>query len=328
MRLLVLGGTLFLGRHLVGAALARGHEVTTFTRGRTNPHLFPQVEALHGDRESDVSALRERRWDVVVDTSAYLPRQVEDAALALSQGVDRYCLISSASVYTGFPRERVSESSATHAPLDDPAAVVRVETYGPLKVACEQVALRTFRGAAFIVRPGLLAGPSDPTDRLAYWTKRVAEGGEVLDPGDPAHPVQLLDARDLAAWIVERLEHGQTGIFNVAGTPLSMESLLRTCRDRAGSDATFRWAPDAFLLGHGMRPSADIPLWLPAEAPGTIDDRAARALALHGRPFAETVRDLLADVVAATSTTLGPARPTAISREREQELLSLLRKTP
>lgn len=328
MRVLILGGTLFLGRHIVGAALARGHAVTTLTRGRTNPHLFPQVEALHGDRDTDLSALRERRWDAVVDTSAYLPRHVENAAAILSGCVERYCLVSTATVYTGFPAECVSESSRTHAPLDHPAAVVRGDTYGPLKVACEQVALRAFRDAAFIVRPGLLAGPSDPTVRLAYWTKRVAEGGEMLAPGDPAHPVQLLDARDLAAWIIERLEQRQTGIFNVAGAPLSMESLLRTCRELAGSDATFRWASDAFLLEHGMNPSADIPLWLPVDVPGVIDDRAARALGLRSRPFAETVRDVLADVVAATPTTLGPDRPTAINREREQVLLRFLRETP
>jgi 2'-hydroxyisoflavone reductase len=319
-----MGGTLFLGRHVVETALARGHFVTTFTRGRTNPELFPQVEALHGDRDTDLTALRGRRFDAVVDTSAYFPRQVDAAAAALSRGLDRYCLVSTASVYTGFPAEHVSESSSTLPPADDPATPLRGDTYGSLKVACEQAALRTFRDAAFIVRPGLLAGPFDPTDRLSYWTQRICDGGEVLAPGDPAHPIQLLDARDLADWIVERLEQGQSGISNVAGAPLSMESMLHTCRDLTGSEATFRWASDAFLLGHGLYPSSDIPLWLPADMPGSIDDSAARALGLRSRSFAETVRDSLHDDVTVRRPALGPARPTAMSRAREQDLLRLL----
>lgn len=329
MRLLVLGGTLFLGRHLVQAAMARGHRVTTFTRGRAGPGIFPAAEALLGDRDADMSALRGRRWDAVVDTSAYLPHQVEAAAAVLSESVDRYCLVSTASVYPGFPTEHVSESSAVHRSLDDPAATVRGDTYGPLKVACEQAVLRTFPDAAFIIRPGILAGPWDPTDRLRYWVRRGAEGGEVLAPGLPAHPVQLLDARDLAEWILNRLEQSQAGIFNAAGpgATLSMSSLLETCRAVACVAATFHWAPDAFLLEHGVRPSADIPLWLPAELPGTIDDRAARALGLRNRPFAETVRDVLADDDVPVPQTFGPARPAVISRDRERELLRLLHRT-
>jgi 2'-hydroxyisoflavone reductase len=320
---------LFLGRHVVSAALAKGHDITIFTRGRTNPALFPDVQALRGDRDADVSALRGGRWDAVVDTSAYLPRQVDATAAALTGRVDLYCLVSSVSVYPGFPTQPVSEWSVTHPPLEDPAATLRPETYGPLKVGCEQALMRVYGDGAFIVRPGILVGPSDPSGRLRYWTERISKGGEVLAPGDPAHPVQLLDARDLAEWIVNRLEWSQAGIFNTAGpaAPLTMASLLDTCRAVAESDATFRWASDAFLLEHDVRPSADLPLWQPSDAPGTIDDGAARALGLRHRPFVETVSDVLADDADAVSETTRPTRPVAISREREQELLSLLHRT-
>lgn len=329
VKLLVLGGTLFLGRHLVSAALAKGHDITIFTRGRTNPELFPGVEALRGDRDGDVSALRDGRWEAVIDTSAYLPRQVKATVDMLDGRIGRYCLVSSVSVYASFPMEPASESSATHPPLEDPAATLRPETYGPLKVACEQAVMRAYGDGAFIVRPGILVGPSDPSGRLRYWTERVSQGGEVLAPGDPTHPVQLLDARDLARWIVDRLEWSQAGIFNTAGpaNPLSMASLLDTCRAVAQSDATFRWASDAFLLEHGVRPSADLPLWLPSDVPGTIDDDAARALGLRHRPFAETVSDVHADDAKGVPQATGPTRPVTISRERERELLSLLPRT-
>jgi len=328
VKLLVLGGTQFVGRHVVRAALERGHQVTTFTRGRTNPDLFPEVEAIRGDRDGDHGALRAGTWDAVVDTSAYKPRQAAAAADALKGWVGRYCLISTASVYAAFPDHGATEDAATHAPPDDPEAAVRPETYGPLKVGCERAIVESFGDEALVLRPGVLVGPHDPTGRLGYWVERVAAGGEALAPGDPAHPVQLLDARDLAAWLLALLERGSADVFNASGpaTPLTMGGLLESCRLAAGSDARFTWADDAFLLGRGIRPWVDLPLWLPKGVPGPLlDDRKARAAGLRPRPFIDTVRDILADDALPERAPGGPPRPATLGRDRERELLRALR---
>lgn len=326
MKVLVLGGTLFLGRHVVAAALQCGHRVTTFTRGRTNAGLFPEVEALHGDRDADLSALDARTWDAVVDTSAYLPKQAAVAAAALHGRTGRYCLISTGSVYAAVPPGGASEDTTTHAPADDPEAAGRPDAYGPLKVGCERTIMASFGDRALVVRPGVLAGPHDPTGRLGYWVQRIANGGEILAPGDPAHPVQLLDARDLATWLITLLETGGAGVFNASGplAPLTMGALLETCRTMTASDARLTWADDAFLLGQGLTPWSDLPLWLPAEVPGPIlDSRRAHLAGLRCRPLRDTVRDVLADDVNIQRVVGGPPRPGAISRDRERELLRL-----
>lgn len=327
MKLLVLGGTLFVGRHLVEVALERGHDVTTFTRGRTNPQLFRGVQALRGDRDGDLTALRGQSWDAVVDTSGYLPRPVRATATLLAGAVDTYCFISSASVYATFSAMGAIEGDATHAPAGASVSTVNAETYGPLKVACEREVLTMFANSTLIIRPGVLVGPHDPSGRLAYWVTRVAEGGEMLAPGDPTHPLQLLDARDLAVWLVDLLEQRVSGTFNATGPdePLTMSALLETCAEVSGAEVRFVWAPDDFLLEHGVEPWADLPLWLPRDAVGPmLDTRKARATGLRCRSFAETVRDVLRDQAVVSAPASGPARPRTMSRHRERELRRLL----
>lgn len=326
VKLLVLGGTQFLGRHVVEAALDRGIEVTTFTRGRTNPSLFPHVEKLTGDRDGDHAALRGRSWDAVVDTSSYFPRQTAAAAAVLRDAVDRYVFVSTASVYAEYPPGGATESTPTHVALDD-ASSVGPESYGPLKVACERVIVTTFGERALVTRPGVLIGPHDPTNRFEYWVQRVAEGGEVLAPGDPARQLQLLDARDLVAWLLSAMERGVTGTFNASGPaePMSMSDVLDACRQVANADARLTWVSDGFLLERAVRPWADLPLWLPAEAEGLllVDSRKAYHEGLRCRSIRETIADLLSSGPTPATGSSGPSpRTSAISRSREHELLN------
>jgi nucleoside-diphosphate-sugar epimerase len=326
VKLLLLGGTLFLGRHIVEAALRRGFQVTTFTRGQTNPGLFPAAEKLRGDRSGDVTALCSRTWDAVVDTSAYRPRQAVSTAAVLRNRVGRYVLISTASVYLTFPSGGATEASAVHLPPDDSDATPSPETYGPLKVGCERAITDAFGDRALVIRPGVLAGPHDPTGRLGYWVQRVATGGEVLAAGDPERPLQLLDARDLAAWLITLLEDGGAGILNASGPPslLTMGALLDTCRTVAASDAQLTWADDAILLEQGVTPWSELPLWLPADARGPIlDSRRAYIAGLRCRPLSHTIRDVLQDNVHIEHVAGGPPRPEAISPDRERDLLRL-----
>ena len=319
MRLLVLGGTKFLGRHVVEAALAAGHEVTTFTRGQTNPGLWPGAEMLTGDRDGGLSMLRDREWDGVVDTSGYVPRVVRQGTELLREAVDRYVFVSSISVYGDFSRP-VSEQTAV-AELDDPASENVEADYGALKAACERVVEESFGERGTMARAGLIAGPYDPTDRFTYWPRRLAEGGDVLAPGDPDAPVQLVDARDLAAWLVRLAEHGPGGVFNATGpaAPLTMRTALERVRDAVGSDARLHWRDDETLLAAEVGPWMELPLWLPgADHAGMAraDTRRALAAGLAFRPLEETARDTLA-----WSLEAGEQRPT-LSREREAEILA------
>jgi 2'-hydroxyisoflavone reductase len=229
-------------------------------------------------------------------------------------------------VYATFPASGASEDTATHAPAYDPEPAPGPEAYGPLKVGCERTILDSFGDQALVIRPGVLAGPHDSTGRLGYWVHRVATGGEVLAAGDPAHPVQVLDARDLAAWLIRLLEVHGAGVFNASGPParLTMGTLLETCRAVAASDARLTWVGDAFLLEQGVQPWSDLPLWVPADVPGPIlDSRRAQAAGLRCRPLSDTVRDVLGEDVKIQRVAGGPPRPEAISRDRERELLRL-----
>jgi 2'-hydroxyisoflavone reductase len=204
MNLLILGGTAFLGRHIVESALVQGHTVTLFNRGRTNPDLFPQVETIMGDRKESLDALGRRQWDVVIDTSGYHPNDVCASATWLASHVGRYIFISTISVYADFSQPGIDEN-APIARLDDPAtATLSNETYGPLKSHCEDVVLEIYGPRSLIIRPGLIVGPHDPTDRFTYWPVRAARGGEILAPEGPQLPVQYIDARDLAACSAHR----------------------------------------------------------------------------------------------------------------------------
>jgi 2'-hydroxyisoflavone reductase len=324
MKLLVLGGTAFLGRHLVDAAQARGHEVTLFNRGRTNPDLFPGTERLAGDRDGRLEAMRGRAWDAVVDPSGYVPRVVAQSAELLRDAVGVYVFISTASVYPLQAPDR--DEDAPTETLEDPATEEVLAHYGGLKAACERVVTGVFGARALNVRSGLIVGPHDPTGRFTYWALRVARGGEVLGPGDPGRHVQFIDARDQAAWILDMAEAGRGGTFNVTGPaePLTFAELLRGC------DVT--WVPDEFLLEHGVQPYTEMPLWVPASA-GRLDMPIERALAagLRCRGHQETLRDTRAwaesESAAAGQVDAGGRvrRPAAMTADREAELLGAWR---
>ncbi len=325
MRLLVLGGTAFLGRRLVRAAVDRGHEVTTFTRGQTNPDLFPEVERLTGDREDDLSALSGREFDVAIDTSGYLPRVVRASAELLAGSIESYVFVSSISVYED--ADRLTEETPLQSAVDPDIEDVGAH-YGALKALCEQVAEAALPGRTLIIRPGLVAGPHDYTGRFSYWPRRVEEGGEVLAPGSPEALVWVIDVRDLADWTIRMAERRATGIYNAAGpsSALTIGELLEECRTITGSGARFTWADDGFLLAHGVAPYTELPLWLPAEAGGypRIDFARATAAGLTHRPIGDTIRAVLGEgesgAVPVDAFGL-PRRPAGLEPARERELL-------
>src|SRR4028119_2505797 len=253
MDLLILGGTRFLGRHLVEEALGRGHRVTLFNRGESTPGLFPDVEELRGERGGDLSPLRGRRWDAAIDTSGYLPREVRHSAELLADSAGHYSFVSSISVYEDFVRTGIDEDAPVLEPPDPEPEEMSWELYGGLKVVCERAVEAAMPGRALVVRPGMSVGPHDYTDRFPYWRRRVAEGGDVLAPGDPAQQVQLIDARDRAGWMVRMAEEGRTGVFNATGPEyeLTMRGLLECIREATGTAAWLVRAPGGLRRGGG-----------------------------------------------------------------------------
>jgi 2'-hydroxyisoflavone reductase len=319
MRLLVLGGTKFLGRHAVDAALAAGHEVTLFTRGQTSPELFPEAEHLRGDRDGGLDALAGRSWDGVIDTSGFVPRIVRQSAELLRDSVQRYVFVSSISVYDDFSAP-VDESSPV-AQLEDPLSEEVLEHYGALKAACEEVVEEAYGDRSARVRAGLIVGPYDATDRFTYWPRRIAAGGDVLCPGNPDAPVQFVDVRDLGAWLVKLALEGPGGVFNATGpaAPLSFVELLDRMRTTIGSDAKFVWTDEQRILAADVQPWTELPLWLPgSEHAGMARADISRALAagLTFRPLEETIDDTLA-----WDRTVPGDRPT-LRHEKEQEILA------
>jgi len=329
MRILIFGGTVFLGRALVEAALARGHTLTLFNRGKSNPDLFADVEQLHGDRATDLNLLRGRRWDAGIDTCGYVPRIVRLSAERLAPATGHYTFISSLSVYADTSQPGVDESAPVGTVQDETVEQVTGETYGPLKALCERAVEQSMPGRALVIRPGLIVGPHDPTDRFTYWPHRAAQGGEVLAPGRPARPVQFIDVRDLAEWTLSMVEANQTGIYNADGPaqPLPMEVLLNTCRAVSGSDAHFTWVSEDFLTEQKVEGWSQMPLWVPESDPSNagffaFDNRKAMAAGLDFRPLAETVRATL------EWDSMRPndhAWRAGLTREREAELLAAWR---
>jgi len=309
VRLLLLGGPRFLGRAVADAALAEGHELTFFNRGRTNPELYPQVERLVGDRAESLEALSGRTWDAVVDTCGYLPEVVRGSAEALStSGV--YCFVSSISVYAHF--RQVHDENGPIAELGDlPADEVTNENYGALKALCEDVVRNVFGDRALVVRPGLIVGPHDPTGRFTYWPHRVARGGEVLAPAPPEAPTQVIDVRDLGAWIVDLCGRRVGGTYNATHPGVSWVELLATCRTVARSDAAITWVDPAFLVEHEVGPWMELPLWLndpDAEYADRVDVSRAVAAGFTFRPLEDTVRGTLEDAERTEATGLAPER--------------------
>jgi 2'-hydroxyisoflavone reductase len=332
MNLLILGGTVFLGRYLVEAALAHDHAVTLFNRGQHNSELFPDVEKLRGDRDGGLEVLRGRRWDAVIDTSGYLPRVVRASAELLADAVEHYTFISSISVYPHF-RSVGMDESAPVATLDDPTIEeITGESYGPLKALCEQAVEQALPGRTLNVRPGLIVGPHDYSDRFTYWVRRVAQGGELLAPAHPNWHTQIIDVRDLAEWTLGMAERQQIGVYNATGPDydLTIGQLLDTCHAVSGSDARFTWVSEAFLAENEVTPWSELPLWIPQSDPdmqGFSDVSCAKAIAagLSFRDLATTARDTLAW----DATRVDRAEPAAralqpragLAPEREAELL-------
>lgn len=322
MRLLIIGGTRFLGRALVDAALDAGYTVTLFNRGQTNPDLYPQLETLTGDRDGGLDVLRGRRWDAVIDTCGYVPRLVRDSATLLADAVELYTFISTLSVYADPSVVGVDEDAPLATVEDEAAEEVTGDTYGGLKVLCENAAMEVMNGRALLVRPGLIVGPHDPTDRFTYWPVRVDRGGEVLAPGPFDAAVQIVDARDLAAWTLDATAQRLTGPYNVTGPAetLTMADVLRTCHEVAGSEAEFTWVSEEFLLENEVAPYSEMPLWVPSNLAGfnAFDISKALDAGLTFRPLTDTVRDTLAwAVVRPDDYTLRAGMPP----EREAELL-------
>lgn len=335
MNLLILGGTVFLGRHLVESALARGHRVTMFNRGRHDSKLFPEVERLYGDRRVDLEKLGGRRWDAVIDTCGYVPSVVGASARLLSQFVERYTFISSQSVYADFEINGIDESYPVQTltdeqvreaesikPGDGIVAVSYGAMYGGLKAICERTVEEEMPGRALSIRSGLIVGPNDYSDRFTYWVRRIADGGEVLAPGDYDFPVQFVDVRDLAGWIIRMSETRQTGVFNATGPDrnLTMKEMLATIRDASESNASFTWVSEQFLKDAGVAGWSELPLWLPSEDNivnfFSVDCCKAKSRGLSFRPLLETARDTLE-----WDRSRNSELRAGLTRDREKELL-------
>jgi 2'-hydroxyisoflavone reductase len=313
---LVLGGTKFLGRATVEAALARGHEVTLFNRGQTNPDLFPETEKLHGDREHDLAALTGRTWNAVVDPSGYLPGVVRASAEMLAGSVGFYLFVSSLSVYADRSKTMV-EGDGLEELRDMPAdrLLEDFSNYGALKALAEQAVAETFPDAHANVRPGLIVGPHDPTGRFTYWPHRIARGGDVAAPAPPEDRVQFIDVRDLADWMVGLCERGAGGELNAVNEGVSWLHLLETCREVSGSEASFVWIDGTFLLDHGVEQWMGLPLWIEDEADKGLhraDISRANETGLAHRPLAETVEATLEHAETTEAAGLSPEREAAL----------------
>lgn len=337
MKLLVIGGTRFVGRHFVAAALARGHELTLFNRGKHSSTPLEGVETIHGDRFSDLNKLEGRHWDALIDTCGLLPRAVRSSAEVLRDAIDVYVFISSQSVYADVSHPGVDESSPTETLTSeqlekvnaiDPAqasAVSLGDMYGGLKVLCEQAAEAVMPDRVLVLRPGLIVGPYDYTDRFTYWVARVARGGEVLAPGSPRKHVQFIDARDLAEWTVAMIEQKRTGVYNCNNRPgeLTMGRVLEECRAVSGSDASFVWIDEEFLLREQVAAWSELPLWLPEAEPSLrgfmfINCDKAIAAGLTFRTLTDTVADTLSWH---KTTSTNEELKAGLDAEKEQRLL-------
>lgn len=290
MQILVLGGTVFVGRAIVEQALDRDHRVTLFSRGLTGVDLFPGAERRTGDRNTgDYSSLADGRWDAVVDVSAYVPRHVSQVEDAVEGSVGRYLLISTGSVYDWTAAGHPADENAPRLSPERSTEEITDDTYGPLKVACEDDALARFGDRATIVRPGIVAGSHDPTDRFTWWVRRAAEG-RVLVPERQDQPVQVVDSRDLAHLVIALLEADRSGIYNAVGPaePTTLAGLVDACAAGAGT------SPEVVVV---PATGADLPLVLDPGDPDIIFERsaaAARAVGLTGTPLAQTAADVLA----------------------------------
>ncbi|NLP53135.1 SDR family oxidoreductase [Bacillus sp. RO1] len=337
MKILVIGGTRFLGRFIVEEALKQGHEVTMFNRGN-HLDLFPQVECIVGDRNKDLSLLEAGKWDVAIDTCGYTPKALAESTRILADKVEHYTFISSISVYKDWIPPNIKEDypvqSLTEKEIEEIGYGTQEQInahYGALKAESERAAEKNMPNKVLHVRSGLLVGPHDYSDRFSYWVNRVAQGGEVLAPGRKEREIQYIDARDMALWILKMADEKITGTFNVTGPtpPATMEGYLSTCKQVSASDAEFIWADESFLLEQQVAPWTEMPLWIPEEHPlvegsdpwrgaSSINIEKALEHRLEVRPLEETVRDVL-DF---ESSRKDEERKAGIHKEKEQNVLN------
>jgi 2'-hydroxyisoflavone reductase len=322
VKLLVIGGTHFVGRAVVEDAVARGHAVTVFHRGPAEPDGFPDVEHLHGDRDGGLDVLRGRSWDTVLDTCGYVPRIVRESAQLLSDAVGQYGFVSTLSVYPDDTPAGADEETPTHRAPNDDTEDVNNDTYGPLKVVCESEAQGAFPGRCLVLRPGYIVGPHDPSDRFTFWVRRAAAGGEMLAPGPPDQALQVVDVRDLATFTLDHLEAGTNDVFGVVGPARSLtwRDALESMVAVGGAGTELSWVDALFLQERVKELESELPLWDIA-FPGLhrFDPSKSIAAGLRHRPFAETVADTLA-----WDRDRGPLRG-GLTPERERELLEAWR---
>lgn len=333
MKILIIGGTKFSGRHLVKAALENNHEVTIFHRGNHPAENHGKVEEILGDRNFDLDKLAGQTWNAVVDMCGYLPNWVENSTETLKDSVEKYVFISSVSVYDDSAKPNFDESAKLNYltseqkekfnklnPKGDFNAADLGDMYGALKVLCEEEVQKTFTENHLLIRPGLIVGEYDFTDRFTYWVMRVANGGEVFAPGNPDAPVQFIDAKDLAEWIVHLIETGETGIYNAVNKPfeITFGKLLEEIKNVSGSDAEFTWVSEEFMDENNVAPWSDMPLHLPEslEFMRTANVDKAFSKGLQIRPLHKTVREILD-----WRKTVDEPIKAGISVEREKELL-------
>lgn len=319
MKLLILGGTRFLGPALVEGALELGWEVTLFNRGKSAPDMFPELETLIGDRKDDVRALEGREWDAVVDTSGYFPEWMERSCEALAGHVQQYVFISTISVYgSDFAREIDEDTPVQELPDGADASRITGETYGPLKALCEAKAEELMPGQVTSIRPGLIVGRGDNSDRFTYWPERIARGGEVLAGGHPDALLGFIDVRDLASFCLRTIRDGHTGVYNANGPGVrtTMQELLHGCKIVQGTDCSFTWASDEELLELEVGPWMELPLWIPGGPPFFfMGCERARTIGLEFRPVGDTIRD-----TAAWAATLPADRPRRAGLQPAKEL--------
>ena len=325
MKLLVLGGTVFLSRAVAALGVARGHDVTVAARGESgNPPEGAHFVRIDRDEPASLSALRGEAFDAVVDV-ARLPRHVDDALGALANDAGHWTFVSSCSVYADQSVPGQTADAALLEPTEPDSADPAVELYGPSKVACENLVRERVGDRAFIVRPGLVVGAGDPNDRFGYWPTRIAEGGEILAPGEAEEWVQYVDIRDLAAWIVDAAESGVTGTYDAVCSPMSRQSFLTEIARAVGTRPTFTWVPGEFLIERGVRPwvgEESLGLWLPVPEYGGLlarDPTASLEMGLRCRPLGETARDWFA------ARTPSSALLASLSREKEAAVLAAWR---
>lgn len=334
MKLLIIGGSGFLGRYLVDAALKHGHNVTVFNRGRNNNVLGHEVEKLIGDRKDNLEVLKGRQWDAVIDTCGMTPWEVKLSVSLLADNVEHYTFISSMSVYSKLDKLGIDENTEVSTLSEEEMQELKSDStgkaiykyYGAAKYLCEQEAESAMPGRVLNVRPGLLVGAHDRSDRFTYWVRRIAMGGEVLCPGNPEAPVQFIDAADIAEWIIGECEKRVVGVFNATGPmdPLTMGNLLENIRETSNSNAVLKWVSEEFLFNNNVQYWSEMPLWIPdrINSPGFLCSNINRALkeGLRFKPLSETVQSILHWDNTRDKTIKMNA---GITPERERELLKL-----